>query len=227
VIKAVVFDLDDTLYPEQQFVLSGFRSVSEWLADQYGQTSFLETASGLFAVGTRGNIFDLALKQLGINHGKEFTQQLVKIYREHKPLLQLHEDAMWALDYFRASKKLGLITDGYITVQKNKVFALKISRYLDAICYSDQYGRECWKPSPVPYQKIMDELSCSGNECIYIADNPAKDFVTARLLGWLTVQICRHDAEYVHIVPNPGYEAHYKISSLYELSTLISEDSIT
>lgn len=224
-IKAVVFDLDDTLYPEQQFVLSGFRAVSEWLENRDGHTGFFETAAGLFAGGRRGDIFNLALKQIGIDQEKDFVRQLVQVYRDHKPLLKLHEDAGWALDCYRASKKMGLITDGYLAVQQNKVEALGISQHFSAICYSDQYGRECWKPSQVPYRKIMDELSSSGNECMYIADNPAKDFVTARALGWMTVQICRHGSEYAHLVPEPGYEAHYRIASLYELSTLISVES--
>lgn len=223
-IKAVVFDLDDTLYPEQQFVLSGFRAINEWLADRYEETGFFEIAARHFIAGIRDNIFDLALEQLGMNKDKKFVQQLVQIYREHKPSLKLHDDAAWALEYYGASKKLGLITDGYLVVQQNKVEALGIARIFDAICYSDQYGRECWKPSPVPYRKIMDDLSCDGEECVYIADNPAKDFVTARALGWVTVQICRLGGEYVHIAPVPGYEPHYRVSSLYDLSNLITKE---
>jgi len=227
VIKAVVFDLDDTLYPEKQFVLSGFRAVSDWLADRYGKPGFFEIATGFFASGTRGNIFDLSLKRLGMNFDNNFVKQLVQVYREHKPLLKLHEDAVWALDSYGASRKLGLITDGYLAVQQNKVEALGISQQFDTICYSDQYGSDCWKPSPVPYNKVMEDLSCSGDECVYVADNPAKDFVTARALGWLTVQICRHGGEYVNLVPLSGYEAHFRIASFYELTTLICEEILT
>ena len=222
-IKAVVFDLDDTLYPEQQYVLCGFQAVGDWLADRYELPDFYETAAGLFAAGTRGDIFDMALKQSGMNPERDLVQNLVQVYREHRPALKLYEDAEWAIDRFRASRKLGVITDGYLAVQKNKVEALGILRYFDVVCYSDQYGRECWKPSPVPYLQVMEALSCAGEECVYVADNPGKDFVTARKLGWMTVQICRPGGEYAHIVPGPGCAARYEISSLYELGALIPE----
>lgn len=220
-ITAVVFDLDDTLYPEQQFVLSGFRAVGDWLEEHYGQSAFFGTASRLFDAGSRGDIFNRALGLLDMNQEEVFVKRLVEVYRQHKPALSLYEDAAWAINRFKAAKKLGLITDGYLLVQQNKVSSLGISRRFDAICYSDQYGRECWKPSPVPYRKIMDDLDCGGNACAYIADNPAKDFVTARALGWLTFQIDRQGGEYAHLVPKLGYEAHCRISSLYELDTLI------
>jgi putative hydrolase of the HAD superfamily len=105
--------------------------------------------------------------------------------------------------------------------QQNKVKALGIEASFNAIVYSDLYGRDSWKPSPVPYNQIMQLLSCKGKECVYVADNPQKDFITAKNLGWLTVQICREGGEYAKIIPEKSHEANFKIKSLLELKHII------
>jgi len=73
----------------------------------------------------------------------------------------------------------------------------------------------------MPYQEVMKALMCSGGECVYIADNPLKDFVGARKLGWKTIRICRKAGEYSSLIAKAGYEADSTIESLYELQGLI------
>jgi putative hydrolase of the HAD superfamily len=218
-IKAVIFDLDDTLFPEHEFVRSGFKAVSNWVFEKYGWENFLKTAWQLFEAGKRGKIFNDALDILNVEYNSILIGELLEIYREHQPNICLHQDAQWALDYFQASdKQLGIITDGYLITQQNKVKALEIENKLDMLVYSDLYGRENWKPSELPYLKIMELSQLQGCECLYIGDNPRKDFVTANKLNWLTIQICRQDGEYSEVTGENGYEANYRISSLFELN---------
>jgi FMN phosphatase YigB (HAD superfamily) len=54
-----------------------------------------------------------------------------------------------------------------------------------------------------------------------VGDNPAKDFIGARGLGWLTVRIRRDTGEYGHLKPAKGYEPHHTIHDLRELLALI------
>jgi putative hydrolase of the HAD superfamily len=60
--RALVFDLDDTLYPERDFVLSGFQAVSGWLRLQGGVEGFYDRALATFERGVRGRIFDEVLR---------------------------------------------------------------------------------------------------------------------------------------------------------------------
>jgi len=62
----LVFDLDDTLYPECDYVRSGFAAVDRWLREHRGVTGFSEIANAHFRGGRRGNIFDLSLEELGL-----------------------------------------------------------------------------------------------------------------------------------------------------------------
>lgn len=196
-IKAVIIDLDDTLYSEEEYVYSGFRAVSFYLQqkglvkkDLYGLmlTKFKE--------GNRTEIFNEILKAEDIEPKKELISSLLDVYRSHKPEISLFTDAAAFIDRIHGKKLLGLLTDGYLNVQKNKVAALGIEHFFDLIVYTDEMGREFWKPHQAGYEKIMNTLDVTGNECIYIGDNPTKDFFSANKLGWKTVQIKRPGGVY-------------------------------
>lgn len=215
-----VFDLDDTLYPESSFVRSGFRSVSRKINTLYGIDGFYEIANNLYEEGIRGKIFNLALLELGLEEDQDLIQQLVKVYRTHEPSLQLHEDAQWLIDNLYG-KPCGIITDGYLEVQQRKVRALNLEKCFNTIIYSDSFGKQNWKPSPVPYQEMMRLNALPGKSCIYVADNPTKDFVTAKRLGWLTIQIMRPDGEYANVSVDKPFQADILIDSLYEVPNLL------
>ena len=187
------------------------------VATKYYVSDFFEVAWQLFNQGRRKNIFNLTLEKLRVEYEPLIIQELLQIYRLHKPNISLYEDAKWAINNFKKCKQLGIITDGYLPTQQHKVGALGIESDFDVIVYSELYGRENWKPSPLPYQKSMQLLGCLGKECVYIGDNPSKDFVTAKKLGWMTVRICRKGGEHSEVTTDNSHEADMKISSLTEL----------
>jgi putative hydrolase of the HAD superfamily len=215
--RAIVFDLDDTLYPEREFVLSGFRAVEAWVRNQYQLEGFYQAAAKEFEQGARGNIFDLALRHLGIESTPELLKELVHIYRGHAPVISLFPDAKEALIRVQQSSWLALITDGYHETQAKKVSALGLEKFLQHVVYSDLLGRAFWKPHPSSYEQVMKRFQCVGGDCVYVADNPNKDFITAKKLGWQTVRVRRPGGEHSHITLSPEYEAHLEISNLNQL----------
>lgn len=222
-VEALVFDLDDTLYPEEQYVFSGFRFVDAWLKEERGIAGFEQLALQIYAQGVRGNIFDLALENLDVNLGPEMVRSMVQVYREHSPRITAYEDAKWALSHFQGRYKIGLITDGYLAVQRNKVKALGIKDYFDTIVFTDELGRENWKPSLLPYDTAKKKLGCAHERIVYIGDNPKKDFIGAKRLGWLTVQVSRPQGQYREAVVPEGYLAELKIKSLTELPNVLKD----
>ncbi len=217
-VKAVVFDLDDTLYPEREFVRSGFLAVGRWLEDRLGVKGFFAVSMALFQSGIRGNVFDRALGELGCQPTPDLIQQLVEVYRTHKPDIRLYEDAKDVLPTVKFHElRAAIITDGYLETQKRKVASLGISHLFDCIVYTDAFGRENWKPSPVPYRSVMDALALRGTDCVYVGDNPKKDFVTARDLGWLTIRVDRGEGEHTGAEAPPSHRADQTIPSLLEL----------
>ena len=222
---ALVFDLDDTLFPECEFVRSGFYAVDGWLQDQRAVAGFAAEAQRLFAEGARGRIFDEALRRLGVEGAAQLISPMVTVYRTHAPQLALYPDAKWAIEHFRGRFKLGLITDGYAQTQRNKVASLGIGGGFDAVVFTDDLGRAHWKPSPEPYRRMMAALGCPGPDCVYVGDNPAKDFVAANRLGWLTVQLTREDGEYGRVAADAlpaDHQAAHVIKSLHDLTEILS-----
>ncbi|MFE0558227.1 HAD family hydrolase [Paenibacillus sp. NPDC058910] len=216
-IKAVVFDLDDTLYMEKEYVISGFQEVDLWVRRHFKVQGFFEKAILLFNQGHRGHIFNEALELLNtdIDYGK--VQQMIRVYREHLPNIQLYPDARWALQYFFDKAVTGLLTDGFLEAQRQKVKALGIGSCFKSIVYSDEMGREYWKPSPIPYIRISMNMGIDPKQCVYIGDNPQKDFIMAKRLGWTTICVKRADDLYSGVAIGSDYLADYQISTLYEL----------
>lgn len=216
----IVFDLDDTLFAESEFVCSGFRAVDLWLKENRGISGFFERAHALYRQGIRGNIFNLALANTELE-AAEYLDPLVALYRGHTPQLTLLPDAAWALDYCASFGTLGLITDGYAQTQRNKVAALGIARRFAATVYSDDWGKQAWKPSLIPYQKMMEMTDALPESCVYIGDNPNKDFIGARTMGWRSIHIVRPEGEYGNAKVDARYEADCRIDTLYALEGML------
>lgn len=219
--RAVVFDLDDTLYKEKEYVISGFHELDLWVQNHCNVLGFFEQAMTLFEQGHRGQIFNQALELLKIDYNYGMILQMLKVYREHLPNIQLYPDAAWALQYFADRGNTGLLTDGFLVAQQQKVKALGISTYFASIVYSDVLGKEYWKPSPAPYIRMAMNLRADPKQCVYIGDNPQKDFITARRLGWTTICVKRTENLYSGIVEEPDYRSDHEISSLYELKQIL------
>jgi putative hydrolase of the HAD superfamily len=214
VTLALVFDLDDTLFHERQYNLSGFRAVGAHLRTTCGIDRFTETCVELFEQGVRQNLFDHAARVLGV---RVDTAELVRVYRAHRPELHLFEDAREVLTRVRGTHPLALLTDGYAAVQRIKVAALALEPLFDSIVYSDDLGPSAWKPSPEPYLRTMRNLEGRADRFVYIGDNPTKDFVTARRLGWTTVEVCRPDQTRRPVTWPSDHEAHLRVRSLLEI----------
>ena len=218
--RMVVFDLDDTLYLERDFVWSGFRAVDQWLLRERGIAGFADLACSEYLLGARQKIFDKVLESFSIASSPELVAQLVKVYREHSPELSLLPDAVECLRCIREKEAIGLITDGYHQTQVNKVRALQIESHFARIVYSDAIGRDFWKPHTSPYEAIMRGHS-EATRFFYIADNPHKDFITARKLGWMTVRIRRQGGLHAETTLSAEYEADCEAPNLASLERLL------
>lgn len=219
-IKAIIFDMDDTLYPERDYIYSGLKVLDQWVEDKFQVEGFFPLAIQFLKLGERKLIFNKTLEKMKVDFDKSTIENMVNVFRDHKPSIHLSEEARWVLNNVNDTVKLGLITDGYLNTQQKKIEALKIKEYFQSIVISDQYGRENWKPSPIPYIQSSMELCCENNECLYIGDNVKKDFITAKKLGWTTVHIYRNSGIYSTIKMESEYNAHYQISNLRELNSI-------
>lgn len=220
-IRAILFDLDDTLYDEMQFVKGGFKAVSSCISENNNidQNAVYQLLLDVLEKYGRGHTFDIILKKLDL-YSEKLIAKLVEVYRTHKSSLSLYPEVRAVLSALRKQEyKIALITDGNVKVQRNKVEVLKIKDFFDYMVFSDEYGIEKRKPSLFPYQKAMERLEVNAKEIIYVGDNPHKDFVSAKKLGILTVRIMRGRYKDIRLVEDN--EAEYEIRNLDELFNVI------
>jgi putative hydrolase of the HAD superfamily len=248
-ISTVVFDLDDTLYDEIEYCKSGFAVVAEFLANppesRHRGTAFQAVNTGrmsvpreappaerIFAVlweqftaGNRTKTFNAALDELGIGYDDELIGELIEVYRNHKPKITLPQDSRDALCELSTKYTLALLTDGFLPGQQFKVQVLGIEKYFKSIVYTEQLGRECWKPSPAGFEKIMQALKVEAENMAYVADNEKKDFIAPNKLGFSTIQLIRpariHRA--VSVEPGASASAQHTISEISQLSGLLEK----
>ncbi len=221
-IQALVFDLDDTLYPEIHYVRSGFRVIAARLAaPDHDADSIFQLLCQAFESGPRDRVFNTVLQKLGLSDDPQLIAELVSLYRTHRPDLQLDNSTRRLLTDLKKNYTLGLLTDGYLPAQPLKVEALQLQKYIPHILYTEELGRQFWKPSPVPFEKMTELLRCPPAQTVYIADNPAKDFLAPRRLGWFTVRLQHSGQLHQNLTPAPDSLPHFTISSLTDLPSLL------
>lgn len=215
-MPVLVFDLDDTLYPELSYVHSGFRAVAAFLGPLLGVSADTVTAALIAdeAASGRGQLFDNLLRRYG-RWSKALVAKCLNTYRQHRPQLQLHPDAERCLARF-AGYPLYLVTDGHKEVQARKVAALHFPAPVRHAYLTNRYGRHRAKPDPHVFQLICQREGVAPGEVIYVGDNPRKDFVGIKPLGFKTVRILR--GNYAHLPADETHEAHRRIYSLDELT---------
>lgn len=188
-VQAVVFDLDDTLYLERDYVRSGFAAVAEELRRRHAAPPDCDAWMWQeFLQGRRQGIFNALAERLGLPLSEEDIRGLVEAYRTHRPVIRAAPEAVQALAALKGRAKRGLLSDGFLPAQRLKLDAIGLADEFDAVVFTEEMGRQCWKPSPAGFERIAGELGVAHADCAYVADNPAKDFVAPNALGWRSVQ---------------------------------------
>ncbi len=208
-LHAVIFDLDDTLYPERSYVLSGFHAVARWV-EQALSIPKEKTARDLEAMyrqGVRGHTFEVWLDQQGVDGQRdELVERMVSVYREHQPALTPFDGIPAMLGEVGRWCKLGLISDGHLAVQQRKWESLHFNEAFHTVVFSDIFGRQYWKPSHVPFEAALRTLDVAPEAALYVGDNPAKDFLGARQLGMKTIRFRSLGGE--HALTEPESDLH-------------------
>lgn len=192
-LKAVVFDLDDTLYSEKEYVRSGYHMVANYLpqvedAEEKLWTAFENKKSAIDEVLISESIYTDKLKQ-----------RCLEIYRYHEPDIHLYEDVLTMLGQLRKQGYiLGMITDGRPESQRAKIKALGLKRYVNHIIITDELGGiEYRKPHEAAFVKMKKWCDVEYAEMCYVGDNIKKDFLAPEKLGMRSIWFRNTEGLYV------------------------------
>lgn len=223
-IKVLIFDLDDTLISESDYVFSGYHAVSEYLSQKHclDKIKLYNNMVDLFKQSPK-NLFNRLLEENDILYTSDDIKQLVQVYRTHIPSIQLKDFAFDTLKELKyQGYKLGMITDGYSVTQHNKLKVLPFENLFDNIIVTDDLGRDYWKPHPLSFEKQKEFFNVAFEEMAYIGDNPAKDFYIKRHYPICTIRLLEDG---VHS-KNPYLEElkeDYTIQSIKDLPELLND----
>ena len=214
-----VFDLDDTLYDEYQFVLGGFKSVAHWLSTSYGfqEKDIVSRLIYIYNRDGRVHIFNKLLTELSI-FTKINLSKCISKYRSHEPQLELYNSAKDLLKLL--TNQPYLVTDGNKLVQKSKIIALGLDKTFKKCFVTHNYGLKAAKPSLHCFEKIKLLEKCDYGKIIYVGDNPQKDFVGLNKVGCKTVRFLNGPHKFTKV--NPDFDSQYKVKDLLEVAELFS-----
>lgn len=181
-MKIIVFDLDDTLYKERDYLESAYKEIACWIEQDYNRNGVYEYMLSCYQNGL--NVFDSLITKycLPIDTGL-----LLNVYREHVPNISLSEEVKVTLQLLKENTDnvLGIITDGRKKTQQNKIAVLELEQFISMEnCIISESVGVC-KPSMELYTYFSKKYGMA--HYYYIGDNVLKDFISPNLLGWTTI----------------------------------------
>ncbi len=187
--EGIVFDLDWTLYDESQYYYEVFKEFCNSLE----RKQYLNTMKEFFLSlrQTSKDIFEDLLTLIGFNHEiQKLKDELFNLYISIDMHIEPYKDVVLLLDILKANKfRTGLLTNGVIQAQKNKIKCLQLADYFTKVTFARQFGKEFEKPDKRSFEEISEQLELPVENIIFVGDNPLTDFKGAKELGGHTLRL--------------------------------------
>jgi putative hydrolase of the HAD superfamily len=176
-VEAVIFDLDNTLYDETQYFLDTFSKFDV-------TRRHLNSIKRLFDDGLRYTSSDIFKDVL--DYFEAYSQKLhEELFFEYKICdsnIKLDRETLKTFSLLRSKEiRIGVLTNGVVDAQKNKVKILGLSSLVDVIVYAREVGRE--KPHIEAFQFVCDKLKTNPEKCIFVGDDIVNDIQGAENAG--------------------------------------------
>lgn len=189
-IAAVCFDLDDTLYPQSDWLHGAWAAVAARAAhDGVDEQAMRRALEEITSEGSdQGRIIDRALERVGAPRVP--VGPLVEAFRRYDAhALEPFPGVRTGLTRLAAHVPLGLVSDGDPMIQRSKLRALGLVDAFHVIVWSDDHGRRHRKPDPLPFRRAVDLLGVDAAATVYVGDRPEKDVAGATAAGLVAIRV--------------------------------------
>jgi putative hydrolase of the HAD superfamily len=222
-IAAIGFDLDYTLWDPGDCRVASLRILARVLSNGSGLDPVLvRTALGKAMdrfTPHHPRLLGAILEDLGIGDARTGPERAAQD-RSSQPL-RLYPGALSALEWFkRAGFRLFLVADGPRQTLRDQVTALGLAPWFHAMVFTDELPGYHPKPSPVPFAVAADRLGVAPARCLYVGDDPARDFEGARKLGMRTLGVAT--GPFARLAVAPHQEPDVRIGGLRELVSCLA-----
>ena len=176
-IDAVIFDLDDTLYSEKEYVRSGYHKIAVYFEipelEKELWVAFEHKENAIDKVFEDRNMFDQ-------------KQKALEIYRFQRPDIHLYDGVEDMIERIKRTCKIGIITDGRPEGQYAKMKALNLD--IDEVIVTDELGGIIYrKPNETAFRLMQERLNAPFQRMVYVGDNLRKDFIAPAKLGMQSI----------------------------------------
>lgn len=202
-IRAVIFDLDDTLYSLDQFVLSGFAACAGHLQREKDLDAHrvLGVLRATRKGPQRGRELQVCIEYFGL--APPMVGELLEVMRGHQPSLRLPRESESVLSMLREQWRLGIVTNGMPDVQRRKIAALGVGPLVDTVVFANEHGTRRGKPDPAPFLEALTRLGVTTDRAVFAGNDELCDIAGAAALGMHAVLVrrtvqSRTDASNVH-----------------------------
>lgn len=210
-VRGVVFDMDDTLYPEKDYVKSGCRAVARFLGNE-------KIADRLWNYFENGKMaIDEYLKEAG---KPELKDRCLEIYRNHQPEIRLYDGVEKLINSLKERGiRVGIITDGRPEGQRNKIVALGLENLVSDIIITDELGGvQFRKPCDIAFRIMARRWRLPYEEMVYVGDNVNKDFHAPRQIGMQCLWVRNVDGLYQTTTD----EMNVCVKSIYKITDFLN-----
>lgn len=185
--RALLLDMDDTLYPLARFRLSGFAAVARHVAREHGvdEAAAFRLLSTTMRGPQNGRELNVLVERFRLDVP---VAALVRVIRGHQPVMRLPQGTQATLETLRASWSIAVVTNGIPAIQKAKVAALGLDALVDTVVYANEYGSGEGKPEREPFMEAMQRLGAEPARTVAIGDDEFADVFGAARCGMHTIQ---------------------------------------
>ncbi len=223
-IRAAVFDLDNVLYDEKDYVFPALRKIARFIA---GYCRFSEDAIYFMLISDfnkKGSMYPRLFNDIldDLRLDQSLIKEILRLYAQADPKLEFFPETKNVLLTLRdLGIKLALVTNGGVQIQRNKIRLLDAEKYFDAVLYAREIERGNDKPDPQVYWAALQKLGVEGGETICVGDNPFTDFYGAKQLGMRTIRVLYGEFKDVHL--SEEYEADFSVNNIAELISFVQK----
>ncbi len=190
-LKYILFDIDDTLFPSTEFAERARRNAIRAMIGAglpHSESKLMKSLMGI--IKKRGSNyqkhFDDLLKEYKVKKPDRYVAAAVAAYHDTKTSIQPFPDAQRTLLKLRErGYGLCIATNGRSLKQWDKLIRLGMVLYFDDVFVSETIGM---KKSETFFKKVMKRLRAGPSECLMVGDREEADIIPARKAGMHTVK---------------------------------------